>query len=244
MSRQPNQGCIDLVKTCEGFYPDAYVCPAGVLTIGYGHTDDVEADQHIDIAKAEDLLREDLRGSAAAVERIIKVPLNDNQFAALVSFTFNVGSGNLAASTLCSKLNAGDYDAVPTELARWVKATDPATGKKRTLPGLVKRRASEAQLWLKPLSGKVEQGMAHQVSAVPEGEKFKVSASGGLRVRSGPGTEYEVRNRLNDGQLVFGNNRIGDWLEVDIEGDGHNDGWVHSDYLRVVPQSPGQQAQA
>lgn len=235
MSRQPNQGCIDLVKTCEGFYPDAYICPAGVLTIGYGHTEQVTADQHVDMAQAEALLRQDLQGSAEAVERLIKVPLNDNQFAALVSFAFNVGAGNLAASTLCSKLNAGDYDAVPTELARWVKATDPATGQKRTLPGLVKRRAAEAQLWLNPTSGKGQDGMPQRVSAVPQGERFKVVAASGLRVRSGPGTAYEITQQLTDGQLVYGNNRTGDWLEIDIEGDGHNEGWAHSDFLHPVP---------
>ena len=90
------------------------------------------------------MLREDLIGAEAAVERYIAVPLTDNQFAALTSFTFNLGTGSLKTSTLRKKLNRGDYDAVPSELARWVKAQG------KTLKGLVRRRAAEGELFMQP----------------------------------------------------------------------------------------------
>jgi lysozyme len=150
MNRSINRAGLELVKRFEGFYSDAYLCPAGVWTIGYGHTAGVYQGQTITEDEAEHLLAEDLGGSASDVERLITVQLSENQFAALVSFTFNVGGGNLQNSTLRRKLNTGDYEAVPFELNRWVKATDPATGKKVTLPGLVRRRAAEAELWLTP----------------------------------------------------------------------------------------------
>ena len=151
MSRLINQNGLDLVKHFEGLYTDAYICPAGVPTIGYGHTGGVQMGQSITEQEAEDILQADMQKFAVAVEKAIKVELNDNQFAALVSFAFNCGEGNLRASTLRRKLNTGDYDCVPSELSRWVKATDPKTGKKRSLDGLVKRRAAEGELFLKSM---------------------------------------------------------------------------------------------
>lgn len=152
MSRLINQNGLDLVKHFEGLYTDAYICPAGVPTIGYGHTGDVKMGQSITEQEAEDILQNDMQKFAVDVEKAITVELNDNQFAALVSFAFNCGSGNLRESTLRRKLNTGDYDCVPSELARWDKATDPRTNKKRSLAGLVKRRAAEGTLFLKPMN--------------------------------------------------------------------------------------------
>ena len=150
MSRTINKRGLNLVKQFEGFYAEAYLCPAGVWTIGYGHTRGVRQGQVITAEMAETTLAQDLADAAEAVERLISVPLTDNQFAALVSFTFNVGDGNLQESTLRRKLNAGDYGDVPFELSRWNKATDPVSGEKRTLRGLVRRRAAEGELWLTP----------------------------------------------------------------------------------------------
>ena len=128
MSRLINQNGLDLVKRFEGLYTDAYICPAGVPTIGYGHTGNVELGQSITPQEAEDILQKDMQKFSVAVENTIKVELNDNQFSALVSFAFNCGASSLRVSTLCRKLNTGDYDCVPSELSRWVKATDPSTG--------------------------------------------------------------------------------------------------------------------
>jgi len=142
MARNINKAGLDLVKHFEGFCAEAYKCPAGVWTIGYGHTGGVKSGQRVTEQEAEQLLRSDLETAAAAVERYIAVPLSDNQFSALVSFTFNLGSGSLRESTLRKKLNTDDYDAVPSELARWVKANG------KTLGGLVKRRAAEGVLFM------------------------------------------------------------------------------------------------
>lgn len=91
--------------------------------------------------QAEWLLDDDVRLTAREVERLVTVPLNDNQFAALVCFTFNVGASNLAQSTLLRLLQRGWYEQVPAQLMRWNKARGEALG------GLTRRRAAEAQLW-------------------------------------------------------------------------------------------------
>jgi GH24 family phage-related lysozyme (muramidase) len=136
-----NQDSIDLIKKYEGLRLKAYVCPAGKLTIGYGHTKSVKASQRITEAEADALLLEDLRGFEAAVKASIKVPVSENQIGALVSFAFNVGLGAFRRSTLLKRLNAGDYKAVPTELLKWNKAGGVV------LPGLTARRAAEGFLW-------------------------------------------------------------------------------------------------
>lgn len=130
----------------EGLRLAAYHDAVGVLTIGYGHTgSDVRPGLTIDRARADQLLRQDLAAAEAAVGRLVKVPLTDNQFGALVSFAFNVGVGAFQGSTLLRKLNAGNYDAVPGELAKWNKGT--VNGKKVAIPGLTNRRAAEAGIW-------------------------------------------------------------------------------------------------
>lgn len=127
MAPQINRAGLDLIKRFEGFRAEAYLDPIGIPTIGYGHIQgvterDVRNRRTITEAQAGQLLREDLAVAEAAVERLISVPLNENQFSALVSFTFNLGAGNLRSSTLRRRLNSGDYGAVPAEMARWVKA--------------------------------------------------------------------------------------------------------------------------
>ena len=94
-----NQAGLDLIKRFEGLKLRAYRCSAGVLTIGYGSTIDVHEGQVITQAQADDLLRADLHDAEAAVTKLIAVPLNDNEFSALVSFTYNLGSGAPRASS-------------------------------------------------------------------------------------------------------------------------------------------------
>lgn len=152
MARKINQEGVDHIKRWEGLKLTAYRDVAGILTIGYGHTSaagapQVKAGMKISEAEAEQILRNDIAKFEARVDRLVKVPLTDNQYAAIVSFDYNTGA--LHTSTLLKKLNAGDYGAVPGELAKWVKTTDPKTGKKVTSQGLVNRRASEAGLWAK-----------------------------------------------------------------------------------------------
>lgn len=236
MSRLINQNGLDLVKHFEGLYTDAYLCPAGVRTIGYGHTADVKLGQCITEQEAENILQDDMREFAVAVEKTITVALNDNQFSALVSFAFNCGASSLRVSTLCRKLNAGDYDCVPTELSRWVKATDPSTGKKRSLAGLVKRRAAEGALFLKPMNesnNSVSEKMPQKIDAEPEMvvEQYKVNARSGLHMRAGAGAEFEILLTLPLSKSVSIGKEIDNWVEVDLECDGIIDGWVYKSYL-------------
>lgn len=136
------------MKQWEGLRTKAYRDAGGVWTIGYGHTATAGSPvprrgQVITESEAERILLKDLTQYEAAVESLVKVKLNDNQFAALVSFTFNVGIENFKRSNLLKKLNKGNFNAVPTELTKWTKAS----GKK--IQGLVNRRAGEAGLWVK-----------------------------------------------------------------------------------------------
>ena len=135
---------IDLIKKFEGCELKAYLCPAGVPTIGYGHTSGVSLGDKITKKKAEDLLRQDLVDYEYAVTALVKVPLTDNMRASLVSFVYNVGRNAFSRSTLLRKLNAGDYGAASLEFLKWHKA-----GGKR-LKGLILRRLTERELFLTP----------------------------------------------------------------------------------------------
>jgi lysozyme len=150
MARKINQNGLEKIKSWETLRLRAYVDESGVLTIGYGHTSAAGAPKvHVSMtiteAQAEEILRRDLEIFEKRVDSLVKVPLTDNEFAALVSFDFNTGA--LHTSTLLKRLNKGQYDAVPYELGKWVKITDPITGKKRKSQGLINRRALETGLW-------------------------------------------------------------------------------------------------
>ncbi|WP_082928894.1 lysozyme [Rhizobium bangladeshense] len=121
----------------------------GTATQGYGHTGPDVYPGAPDITEAQALawLRNDLDPCERAVATSVKVDLTDNQFGALVMFAFNTGVGAFKSSTLVKKLNAGNYAAVPGELAKWNKTT--IEGKKVVSNGLVNRRAAEAGLWAK-----------------------------------------------------------------------------------------------
>ncbi len=138
---------LNLVKEFEGFREEAYKCPAGVWTIGYGHTKDVNPDDVVTLNGAEILLIEDLDWSEEVVNQNVVVSLNQNQFDALVSFVFNVGSGNFKKSTLLRRLNNGRFDAIPVELKRWNK------GGGKVLKGLIRRREAEGKLFCEEIKG-------------------------------------------------------------------------------------------
>jgi len=134
---------LELIKKHEGLRLKAYRCPAGVLTIGYGHTGpDVKEGLEINKGKADCLLDADVRFAVKKVNELVKKPINQNQFDSLVSFTFNLGSGKLASSTLLKKVNQNPDDkAISLEFAKWVNAS----GKR--LEGLVSRRKDESELY-------------------------------------------------------------------------------------------------
>lgn len=125
----------------EGMKPKAYVDPVGVVTVCAGHTKTASLGQTKTKAECVDLLRQDVVDAENAVKELVKVPLTQPQFDALVSFTFNVGEANLAKSTLLKRINDVDCWGAGKEFSKWVYA------KGVLLPGLVKRRASERAYW-------------------------------------------------------------------------------------------------
>ena len=142
-----NRAGLDLIKSFESLRLRAYRDPVGIWTVGYGHTGpDVYPGLEISKAEAEQLLADDLRESEDSVGEQVTVPLNDNQFSALVSFAFNAGNGALKGSTLRKKLNRKDYKGAADEFRKWVYGT--IGGRKVLLPGLVRRRAQERNLFL------------------------------------------------------------------------------------------------
>lgn len=136
-----------LIRRHEGFRNAAYRCPAGVWTVGYGHTSmagppAVQAGLEVSRAQANEILARDVEAVARGVRGLLKVPLADQQFSALVSFAFNVGIGNFRQSSVLKAVNARDFAAVPRRLQLWTKAGG------RVLPGLIRRRAAEAELFV------------------------------------------------------------------------------------------------
>lgn len=131
---------LQIIKDMEGLKTSPYICPAGVLTIGYGHTKSVKG--AITAEKAEELLKQDLKFVDATISTKVKVPLNENQYSALASFIFNVGHGAFSGSTMLRLLNQGKYEEAAKQFDRWVFAG----GKK--LAGLEKRRRLEKELFL------------------------------------------------------------------------------------------------
>jgi GH24 family phage-related lysozyme (muramidase) len=133
---------LQILKSFEGLSLTAYQDSVGVWTIGYGTTSGVTPGMVITEAEAEALLRRDLNRFERAVADLVTVPLNSDQFSALVSFTYNVGEGALADSTLLSLLNQKDYQGAADQFLRWNVAGA------QVLPGLTRRRQAERALFL------------------------------------------------------------------------------------------------
>ena len=132
---------LELIKKFEGLRLESYRCPAGIPTIGYGHTRGVRIGQKITKDQAERFLADDFLEAESEVARMVKVPLTWNQLDALASFVFNLGAAKLLGSTLLKKLNSGDYKGAAAEFDKWVFAN----GVK--LNGLIARRKAERELF-------------------------------------------------------------------------------------------------
>jgi lysozyme len=141
---------VKFIAEFEGWFDKPYNDPVGHCTIGFGHllhrgpctASDVQEWGRISKQKGYELLRQDTKIAADAINRLVKVPLNQQQFDALVSFVFNCGAGAFADSTLLKKLNAGDYEGAGNQLMRWVYADG------QVLPGLQRRRKAEREMFL------------------------------------------------------------------------------------------------
>lgn len=140
-----NTAGLSLIKQFEGCELHAYKCPAGVLTIGYGHTGpDVTPGQVITAHRAEELLQLDLAKFEKAVAAALKVTVTPNQFAALVALAYNIGGAAIAKSTLIRRLNAGKTQEAADQFLVWTKAGG------KVLAGLTRRREAERALFLHP----------------------------------------------------------------------------------------------
>lgn len=142
---------IKLIEVSESLKLKPYLCPSGIPTIGWGSTL-YENGVHVKLTdpaitreRADAIMLNQLPTYENAVNRYVKVPINQNQFDALVDFAYNAGATNLQTSTLLKKLNKGDYAGAAEQFDRWVYGD----GKK--LNGLVTRRASEKALFLKAI---------------------------------------------------------------------------------------------
>jgi GH24 family phage-related lysozyme (muramidase) len=133
-----------LIKESEGFRADEYLDVAGKPTIGYGHLIKKGEDfsKGVTEEQATGLLQKDVAWAEEAVAAHVLVPLNQNQFDALVDFTFNLGAGRLKESTLLKLVNEGKMEQAAEQFARWVRAGG------KVQPGLVTRRQKERDLWL------------------------------------------------------------------------------------------------
>ena len=131
-----------LTKAFEGLRLKAYQDPAGIWTVGYGHTGrDVRPGRLVSEFEAEVLLRADLRDAIACVNRAVEVEIEQHQFDALVDFCYNTGRGNFERSSLLGKLNLEDFAGAAVQFGLWVNVDQ------KPVPGLVRRRAAEAAMF-------------------------------------------------------------------------------------------------
>lgn len=153
-----------VTKRSESLRLTAYLCPAKRLTIGWGHTgSDVKTGMSITIEKAQQLYLKDIGVAEREVLRLVKRPLTQGQFDALVDFVFNVGSRKVETSVLLELVNGGaSNEAIAVQFRRWVYGGDGShngrdddgdgitdePGEKQRLPGLVTRREREIELWI------------------------------------------------------------------------------------------------
>ena len=140
---KPSERGLALIRQFEGLRLSAYRCAAGVLTIGWGTTKGVKMGQTITRDEADRLLMEDVQRFADHVKALVKVPLNQNQTDALVSFVYNVGPAAFGKSTMLKLINQGLLEDAANQFVRWNRAGD------QVLAGLTRRRMAERDLFLR-----------------------------------------------------------------------------------------------
>lgn len=147
-----NATTLKLIRDSEGERLDVYKDPVGLLTVGVGHLvkqdEPYKLGQRISREESERLLRNDLRGTEEAVQRLVTIDLNDNQYGAIVSLAFNIGEGNLRKSSVLRYVNQRQFQSAADAFLKWNKAGRPL----RVLKGLTRRRQAERELFLTPVS--------------------------------------------------------------------------------------------
>lgn len=151
-----NKATVDLVKRWEGFKARAYLCPAGVLTVGYGTTNragipgvQITRDTVVNKLQAEEWLRLGLEKFAGEIRPHITAPINENELGAFVSLAYNIGPKAFRGSSALRHFNAGDKAKAAASIRLWNKAT--VNGKRVVLRGLVSRRNDEVALFQTPV---------------------------------------------------------------------------------------------
>ena len=167
-----NQATVDLVKKWEGFKAKAYICPAGVLTVGYGTTNRaglpgvrITPETVVSEAQAAEWLRLGLEKFGAQIRPAITAPINENEFGAFVSLAYNIGPKAFKGSSALRHFNAGDKAKAAAAIKLWNKAT--VNGTRQVLRGLVNRREDEVALFLRPV----------QVNETPKTEQVAPNVS-------------------------------------------------------------------
>lgn len=156
---------ISIIKQFEGFRPEAYLPTSDdVPTVGFGTTridgKPVPLGLKVTEEEAEELLKKDIRIAEETVSRLVDVDISQAQRDALISFVYNIGSGNFASSTLLKKLNEGDFEGAQKEFGRWNKQN------KKELPGLTERRRAEAELFAKGTQELIEEDKQGRIAAL------------------------------------------------------------------------------
>lgn len=230
--QKTNSAAIKLIKESEGLRLKAYLCPAGVWTIGYGCTEGVRRDMVITELQAEQLFKKELNKFEIAVTNLVKVPLAENQFSALVSFTYNVGMEALRNSTLLKLLNQGNYLKAADEFPRWNKAGG------KVLPGLVTRRAKERALFLIDEPPTVPMTMIPPILRTGKFATIKVLTNTFLK------GECKQAKDLSDDKkstLVAGIEfQVTEWYEQSNHYHlvGDKVGWIFKDHCQLISATP------
>jgi len=203
-----NQKGVALIIEFEGFRPDAYLCPAGVKTIGFGFTRGVEMGDKMTRSEAAARLKEELVEYEQGVLAACKVEPNTNEFSAFVSFAFNVGVAGFRNSSVLKAHNRGDKQAAARAFQLWNKAT--VGGVKKTLPGLTRRRMAEAALYLEPVAIDEVQ-MPQRIE--PESPMTASTINRASVVAGGTATVAAVSETISAvNEVKYGVSQMGDWL--------------------------------
>lgn len=136
---------IELIKEFEGYKSEAYQCTSGVWTIGYGHTKNVQKGDTCSVEEATEFLKQDVEIAERAINQLVKVELNQNQFDAILSFVYNIGRENFKHSSMLKFLNSAHFPLAAGQFDRWVYSRSNKS------QGLINRRAKEKELFLKPM---------------------------------------------------------------------------------------------
>lgn len=226
-----NAAGISLIKEFEGWYPNFYTDPVGIRTIGYGHACHVwdcsvplngKYPVPLSSANGHNLLVDDLaypgRYEKCVANAVTYTNLNANQYSALVSFTFNLGCGNLQSSTLLRLLNGGDIGGASREFGKWVNAGGVP------LPGLIRRREAERVLFC---TG----GVCGSDSTC----RGTVNADGGLNIRSSPSASASIVGSLANGAAVTIQSRVtGSSVSGNTNWFKLSNGYVSAHYIRIT----------